>query len=51
VQGTPLVLIDGRPVIPYPQLIYVLALTKGAPSHPAFALLPPPQPLPFPHPS
>jgi serine/threonine-protein kinase len=51
VMGTPLLLVGGRPAIPFPQLLYVLALTRGAASHPAFALLPPPQPLPFPHPS
>jgi len=44
--GTPLLLIGGRKAIPYPPLIYALALTRGSPANPAFAALPPPQPLP-----
>jgi len=46
IEGTPLLLIGGRKALPFPPLIYALALTRGSPSHPAFAALPPPQPLP-----
>jgi serine/threonine-protein kinase len=46
VRGTPFLLINGRKALPFPPLIYALALTRGAPSHPAFAALPPAQPLP-----
>jgi uncharacterized membrane protein/protein-disulfide isomerase len=46
IQGTPMLLIGGRKVLPYPPLLYALALTRGSPTHPAFAGLPPPQPLP-----
>jgi protein-disulfide isomerase len=49
IQGTPLLLISGRKALPFPPLIYALALTRGAPSNPAFAALPPPQPIPVPH--
>jgi serine/threonine-protein kinase len=44
--GTPLLLVGGRKAIPYPPLIFALALTRGSPTNPAFATLPPPQPLP-----
>jgi serine/threonine-protein kinase len=47
IQGTPLLLVGGRKVMPFPPLIYALALTRGSPSHPEFAALPPPQPLPL----
>ncbi len=46
IHGTPLLLVGGRKVLPFPPLIYALALTRGSPSNPAFAALPPPQPLP-----
>ena len=49
IQGTPLLLVGGRKALPYPPLLYALALTRGAPSHPAFAALPPPNPIPVPH--
>ncbi len=49
IQGTPLVLVNGRKALPFPPLIYVLALTRGAAAHPAFAVLPPPKPIPMPH--
>jgi serine/threonine-protein kinase len=47
IQGTPFVFIGGRQVIAFPPLLYVLALSRGAPSSPAYAALPPPQPLPW----
>ncbi len=47
IEGTPFLLINGREAIAFPPLIYVLKLTRGAPSHPAYAALPPPQPLPW----
>jgi serine/threonine-protein kinase len=46
VRGTPFLLIENRKALPFPPLLYVLALTRGASSHPAFAALPPAQPLP-----
>ena len=46
IHGTPMLLVGGRKVIPYPPLLYALALTRGSPTHPAFAALPPPKPLP-----
>lgn len=47
IQGTPFLVINGRQAIAFPPLIYVLALTRGAASHPAYAALPPPRPLPW----
>jgi serine/threonine-protein kinase len=47
IRGTPLLLINGREAIAFPPLIYALALARGAPTHPAYAALPPPQPLPW----
>jgi protein-disulfide isomerase len=49
IQGTPMLLIGGRKTLPFPPLIYALALTRGSPIHPAFAALPPPKPIPLPH--
>jgi protein-disulfide isomerase/uncharacterized membrane protein len=46
VRGTPFVLINKRKALPFPPLIYALALARGAAAHPAFAALPPAQPLP-----
>jgi serine/threonine-protein kinase len=46
IEGTPMVLINGRKVLPFPPLLYALALTRGSPTNPAFAALPPPKPLP-----
>jgi protein-disulfide isomerase len=46
VRGTPFLLIGRKKALPFPPLIYALALTRGAASHPAFAALPAPQPLP-----
>ncbi|HXX48118.1 MAG TPA: thioredoxin domain-containing protein [Myxococcota bacterium] len=47
IQGTPLLLISGRQAIAFPPLIYVLALSRGAVTSPAYAGLPTPQPLPW----
>lgn len=47
IQGTPFLFIGGRQAIAFPPLIYVLALTHGATTHPIYASLPPPQPLPW----
>ena len=46
IEGTPLVLINGREVRPVPPLLYALVLTGGAWQNAAFADLPPPRPLP-----
>ncbi|MCC7070102.1 MAG: hypothetical protein IT383_02200 [Deltaproteobacteria bacterium] len=42
-EGTPLVLLNGREVKPWPPLIYALALTGGKTKHSAFKVLPPPK--------
>jgi protein-disulfide isomerase len=47
IKGTPFVFVGGRETIAFPPLLYVLALTRGAPSNPAFAVLPPARPLPW----
>jgi vitamin K epoxide reductase family protein/thioredoxin family protein len=47
IQGTPLLLIGGKQAIAFPPLIYVLALSRGSATSPAFAALPPPKPLPW----
>jgi len=49
IHGTPMLLVNGRKTLPFPPLIYALALTRGAPSHGAFAALPPPKPIPHAH--
>jgi len=46
VRGTPFLLIGKRKALPFPPLLYVLALTRGSATNPAFAALPPAQPLP-----
>ncbi len=46
IHGTPMLLIGGRKALPFPPLLYALALTRGSASHPEFAALPPPKPLP-----
>jgi protein-disulfide isomerase len=46
IHGTPMLLIGGKKVLPYPPLLYALALTRGSATHPEFAALPPPKPLP-----
>lgn len=42
-EGTPLVLLNGKEVKPWPPLIYALALTGGKTKHTAFKVLPPPR--------
>ncbi len=44
IQGTPLVLINGREVPPSLQFLYAMVLAEADPEHPAFAVLPPPGP-------
>jgi protein-disulfide isomerase len=46
IQGTPFLFIGGRQTLAFPPLIYALALARGVLTHPAFAALPPPQPIP-----
>jgi serine/threonine-protein kinase len=48
IHGTPLVLINGRPVAAFGPLLYALILTGGDAEHPVFAMLPTPKP-PKPH--
>jgi serine/threonine-protein kinase len=43
IQGTPLVLLNGRETPAFPPLLYALILARGDARHPAFAALPPPQ--------
>jgi protein-disulfide isomerase len=47
IQGTPFLFIGGRQAVAFPPLLYVLSLTRGATTHPVYASLPPPQPLPW----
>lgn len=47
IQGTPLVLVNGRRSPREPRLLYALVLTGGKPNHPAFRDLPPPDPQAF----
>jgi serine/threonine-protein kinase len=42
IQGTPLVLVNGREAAAFPAFLYALILAGGDPAHPAFAALPPP---------
>jgi protein-disulfide isomerase len=44
IQGTPLVLVNGREVPPSLQFLYAMILAEADPEHPAFAALPPPEP-------
>jgi protein-disulfide isomerase/uncharacterized membrane protein len=39
-EGTPLVLLNGKQVTPFPPLLFALILTHGSPQHPAFKALP-----------
>jgi serine/threonine-protein kinase len=43
-EGTPIVLVNGRKGTSFPPFLYAMVLTRGAPYHSAFALLPPPNP-------
>ncbi|MDX1996364.1 MAG: thioredoxin domain-containing protein [Thermoanaerobaculia bacterium] len=47
IQGTPLVLVNGRRSPREPRLLYALVLTGGKASHPSFRELPPPDPAAF----
>lgn len=44
IEGTPLLLMNGKEVRPFGPLVYALVLTGGADRHPAFKGLPPPRP-------
>lgn len=44
IQGTPLVLLNGRPVAAFGPLIYALILTRGDAEHEVFSVLPEPEP-------
>jgi len=44
IPGTPLLLVNGREVPPTLQFLYAMVLAEANPEHPAFAVLPPPQP-------
>lgn len=46
IEGTPLVVINGRKTPAWPPLILALITANGDTQHPAFAKLPPPKPLP-----
>jgi serine/threonine-protein kinase len=43
-EGTPIVLVNGRKGTSFAPFLYAMVLTRGAPYHSAFALLPPPNP-------
>jgi protein-disulfide isomerase len=42
--GTPLVIVNGRPGSAMPIFLYAIALAQGSPDHPAFSALPPANP-------
>jgi protein-disulfide isomerase len=42
--GTPLVLVNGRLGSAMPPFLYAIVLARGSPDHPAFSVLPPPDP-------
>jgi serine/threonine-protein kinase len=44
IQGTPLLLVNGRDVPGSLQFLYAMVMAEANPEHPAFAVLPPPQP-------
>jgi serine/threonine-protein kinase len=44
IRGTPLLLVNGREVPASLEFLYAMVLAKADPEHPAFAVLPPPQP-------
>ncbi len=46
IQGTPLVLVNGREAMPSAPFLYALVMADGNPSAPAFSVLPPPRPRP-----
>ena len=43
IHGTPLVLLNGKPVSPFGPLLYALILTGGKADHPVYANLPKPR--------
>lgn len=43
IEGTPLLLVNGKEARPFGPLVYALILTGGADRHPAFKVLPPPR--------
>ena len=43
IQGTPLVLVNGKKASPNPAFLLALVLAGGDPQHPAFAALPKPK--------
>lgn len=45
-EGTPLVLLNGKEVKPFGPILYALSLTGGKTKSAAFRSLPPPRPLP-----
>jgi serine/threonine-protein kinase len=49
VEGTPLVLVNGRKGTSFGPFLYAMVLTRGSPDHPSFAALPPPNPNPHVH--
>jgi serine/threonine-protein kinase len=46
IEGTPLVVVNGRQAMPSAPLLYALVMADGNPSAPAFDVLPPPRPMP-----
>lgn len=46
IQGTPLVLVNGRETAPSAPFLYALVMADGNPSAPGFDVLPPPRPRP-----
>ena len=42
--GTPLVLLNGRRAVAFPPFLYAMVLTNGSADDPAFSSLPPPDP-------
>lgn len=47
IRGTPFMLVNGRQAVAFAPLLYMLTLSRGAPSHPAYMALPAPKPLPW----
>ena len=43
--GTPIVAINGRKATSFAPFLYAMVLTRGNPEHPAFAALPPGDPM------
>lgn len=47
INGTPLVVVNGRQAMPSAPLLYALVMADGNPGAPAFDVLPPPRPMPM----